>query len=184
MPYPKTIKIEQLYHGRIFDLLIEEVEDSPGNIRKREIVSHPGGSVIVPLLENGDVILVRQYRYPHKKFVLEIPAGKLEPNEAPLECAKRELSEETGYTAGKYEKLTSMLTTPGFCSEVLHIFLATDLKKSEHGQNLDEGEHNLTVEQIPFTKAIEMIVSGDITDSKTIAGILLTERKLKLLKNS
>ena len=179
MPLPKTIKSEILYHGRIIDLIIEDIEDTPGSVRRCEIVSHPGGSVIVPLLDNGDVILVRQYRYPHKKFILELPAGKLEPNEDPLVAAKRELQEETGYIADNYEKLTAMFTTPGFCSEVLHIYLATGLKISKHGQNLDEGEQSLTIEYIPFPKVIEMIVHGEIGDSKTIAGILLAERKLK-----
>jgi ADP-ribose pyrophosphatase len=183
MTHPKTIKTEQLFHGRIIDLILEEVEDPPGNIRRREIVSHPGGSVVIPLMENGDVMLVRQYRYPLKKFILEAPAGKLEPQEDPLEAAKRELQEETGYTAEKYEKLTAMYTTPGFCNEVLHIYLATGLKKSMRGQNLDEGEQSLTVELIPFSSAVEMIASGEIADSKTIAGILLTERKIKARKN-
>lgn len=182
MSSQKTIKFERLYHGSIIDLIIEDVEDASGNIRKREIVSHPGGSVVVPLRDNGDVILVRQYRYPHKKFILELPAGKLEPNEDPLEAAKRELQEETGYIADKYEKLTAMYTTPGFCNEVLHIYLATGLKKSEQGQNLDEGEQSLTVEYLPFSNVVEMIEHGEIGDSKTIAGILLTERKLR--KNS
>jgi ADP-ribose pyrophosphatase len=179
MPLPKTIKSERVYHGNIIDLIIEEVEDIPGSIRTCEVVSHPGGSVVVPLLDNGDVILVRQYRYPYKKFILELPAGKLEPKEDPLSAAKRELQEETGYTADKYEKLTAMFTTPGFCNEVLHIYLATGLKKSEHGQNLDEGEQSLTIEYIPFSTVVEMIVRGEIGDSKTIAGILLTERKIK-----
>jgi ADP-ribose pyrophosphatase len=179
MPLQKTIKSETVYHGRIIDLIIEDVEDTAGNVRKREIVSHPGGGVVVPLLDNGDVILVRQYRYPHKKFVLEVPAGKLEPNEDPLVAAKRELQEETGYTAETYEKLTTMFTTPGFCSEVLHIYLATGLKKSELGQNLDEGEQSLTVEYFPLPAVVDMIVRGEIGDSKTIAGILLTERKLQ-----
>jgi ADP-ribose pyrophosphatase len=183
MSLPRTIKSERLFHGSIFDLIIEEVEDGSGNIRRCEIVSHHGGSVIVPLLDNGDVILVRQYRYPHKNFILEIPAGKLEPNEDPLKAAQRELQEETGYTADKYEKLTAMFTTPGFCSEVLHIYLATGLKKSEHGQNLDEGEQSLTVEYIPFSTVVEMIMRGEIGDSKTIAGILLAERKLKSMDN-
>ena len=183
MNLPKTIKSERLFHGRIIDLIIEDVEDAPGRIRKREIVSHPGGSVIVPLLDNGDVILVRQYRYPHNKFILEIPAGKLEPNEDPLHAAKRELQEETGFMAEKYEKLTTMLTTPGFCSEVLHIYLASGLKKSEHGQHLDEGEQSLTVEYFPLSTVVDMIVRGEIGDSKTIAGILLAERKLKSMMN-
>jgi len=179
MSLPKTIKSERLYHGRIFDLIIEDIEETPGTIRTCEIVSHPGGAVVVPLLDNGEVILVRQYRYPHKKFIVELPAGKLEPHEDPLSAAQRELQEETGYTADRYEKLTTILTTPGFCSEVLHIYLATGLKKSEQGQNLDEGEQSLTVEYIPISTAVEMIVHGEIDDSKTIAGILLTDRKLK-----
>jgi ADP-ribose pyrophosphatase len=179
MSIPKPIKSERLYQGRIFDLVIEEVEDPPGNIRKCEIVSHNGGSVVIPLLDNGDVLFVSQYRYPFKKFVLEAPAGKLERNEDPLDCAKRELLEETGYTAEKFEKLTGIFTTPGFCNEVLHIYLATELNKSHLGQNLDEGEHSLTIHSHPLSKAIEMIEHGEITDSKTIVGILLTERKLK-----
>jgi ADP-ribose pyrophosphatase len=176
---PKTTKTERLFHGRIFDLVIEDVEEQDGNIRKCEIISHPGGGVVIPLFDNGDILLVRQYRYPFKIFVLEAPAGKLEPNEDPLDCAKRELMEETGYTAKKFMKLTAMYTTPGFCNEVLHIYLATGLKKSELGQNLDDGEQSLTVESLPMTRAIEMITNGEIVDSKTIVGILLAEQKMK-----
>ncbi|RPI02754.1 MAG: NUDIX hydrolase [Ignavibacteriae bacterium] len=183
MALPKTIKSERLYHGRIIDLIVEDVEDAPGRVRKREIVSHPGGSVIVPLFDNGQVLLVRQYRYPLQKFILEVPAGKLEPNEDPLQAARRELQEETGFTADHYEKLTAMFTTPGFCSEVLHIYLATGLKQSKEGQHLDEGEQSLTVEIFPLSTVVEMIERGEIADSKTIAGILLTERKLRLKAN-
>jgi len=178
MPLPKTIKSERLYYGRIFDLVIEEIEEQDGNIRRCEIISHPGGGVVIPLFDNGDILLVRQYRYPHKIFVLEAPAGKLEPNEDPLDCAKRELMEETGFSAEKFVKLTTMYTTPGFCNEVLHIYLATGLKKSEHGQNLDDGEQSLTVESLPLTRAIEMITKGEIMDGKTIVGILLAQRKM------
>jgi len=183
MALPKTIKSERLYHGRIFDLVIEEIEDPPGNSRTCEIVRHPGGSVIVPLLDNGEVILVRQYRYPFKKYILELPAGKLELHEDPLKAAQRELQEETGYTAEQYEKLTTIFTTPGFCNEVLHIYLATGLKKSRQGQHLDEGEQSLTVETLPLPTIVEMIVRGEMSDSKTIAGILLTEHKLKSMMN-
>lgn len=179
MPVPKTIKTEKLFHGRIFDLVIEDIEEQDGKIRKCELISGPGGGVIIPLFDNGDILLVRQYRYPHKKFVLEAPAGKLEPNEDPLDCAKRELIEETGYSAEKFVKLTAMYTTPGFCNEVLHIYLATGLNKSKHGQNLDDGEQSLTVETLPLTQAIEMIINGEIVDSKTIVGIFLAERKIK-----
>jgi ADP-ribose pyrophosphatase len=174
MQLPKTIKTERHYHGRVFDLILEEIEYSSGNRTTREIASHPGGAVVVPLLENGNIIFVRQFRYPHKQFVIELPAGKLEPNEDPLVCAKRELQEETGYHADKIEKLTAIYTTPGFCNETLHIYLATGLSKSEFGQKLEEGELSLTIETIPLTKAIEMIEQGEIVDSKTICGILLT----------
>jgi ADP-ribose pyrophosphatase len=176
---PKIIKTDRLFHGRIFDLVIEDIEEQDGKIRKCELISGPGGGVIIPLFDNGDILLVRQYRYPHKKFVLEAPAGKLEPNEDPLDCAKRELIEETGYSAEKFVKLTAMYTTPGFCDEVLHIYLATGLNKSKHGQNLDDGEQSLTVETLPLTQAIEMIINGEIVDSKTIVGIFLAERKIK-----
>ena len=178
----KTIKTEQVFHGRIFDLILEEVEDGAGARHKREIINHPGGSVVVPVFDNGDVMLVRQYRYPYKKFIIELPAGKLEPLEDPLVAAKRELQEETGYEAERYEKLTALCTTPGFCNEVLHIYLATGLKKSHRGQNLDEGEQSLTVEILPLSTVIEKIVRGEINDGKTIAGILLAERKMNSIK--
>ena len=167
----KTIRSERLYHGSIIDLIIEEVEDAHGNIRKREIVSHPGGSVIVPLLDNGNVIFVRQYRYPHKKFILEVPAGKLEPNEDPLTAAKRELQEETGYTADMYEKLTAMFTTPGFCNEVLHIFLAENLSPGNHAR--EEGEEGMEIIELSLTEAEDKIRYGEIVDAKTIAGIYM-----------
>jgi ADP-ribose pyrophosphatase len=180
----KSIKTEQLYHGRIFDLILEEVEDAAGVLHTREIIKHPGGSVVVPLFDNGDVMLVRQYRYPYKTFVVELPAGKLEPQEDPFIAAKRELQEETGYEAEHYEKLTALFTTPGFCNEVLHIYLATGLKKSRLGQHLDEGEQSLTVERLPLPTVVEKIICGEICDGKTIAGIFLAERKIKLMKNA
>jgi ADP-ribose pyrophosphatase len=183
MSNPKTVSAEHLYRGRVIDLIIEEVQEATGEIRKREIVHHNGGGVVIPLFENREILLVKQYRYPFKKFVIEAPAGKLELNEDPLVGAKRELLEETGYTAQKFEKLTAMYTTPGFCDEVLHIYLATGLQKSLHGQQLDEGEYNLTLERVPLSNAIEMIERQEIVDSKTIAGIFLTERKLKAIKN-
>jgi ADP-ribose pyrophosphatase len=179
MTAPKIIKSEKIFHGRIFDLFIEEIQEKDGSIHKSEIISHPGGGVVIPLFDDGNILLVRQYRYPHKKFILEAPAGKLEPNEDPLDCAKRELIEETGYNADKFEKLTALYTTPGFCNEIIYIYLATGLKKSSQGQNLDAGEQSLTVETLPLTRAIEMINNGEIADGKTIVGILLTEQKIK-----
>ncbi len=183
MKLPKVLKTEILYKGRVFDLLIEEIEYPSGNKGIREIAQHNGGAVVVPLLPNGNVILVNQFRAPHKQYILELPAGKLEFNEEPLKCAQRELLEETGYTAEQYIHLTSIMTTPGFCSEILHIYLATGLQKSPHGQSLEEGEQTLSLVEYPLNKALAMVEEGTIIDSKTICGLFLTERKLRTFQN-
>ncbi len=174
----KILKSERKHDGKVFDLIVDEIEYASGNRAVREVADHPGGAVAVPLLDDGTIILVRQFRYPMKQFLVELPAGKLSPGEDPMVCAARELEEETGYTASKLTKLTAIFTTPGFCNELLHIYLAQDLKQSPRGQRLEEGELSLTVERLPFEKAIAMIESGEIVDSKTICGILLAERIL------
>jgi ADP-ribose pyrophosphatase len=175
MPNIKTLKSEKRYSGTVFNLIVDEVEYISGTRGVREVAEHPGGAVVVPLLDDGTVLLVHQYRYPLKKELL--PAGKLDPGEDPRVCAERELEEETGYTAGSLRKLTAIYTSPGFCSEQLHIFLATGLKKSSRGQQLEEGESDLTIRQLPFDEAVNMIEQGDIVDGKTICGILLTDRQ-------
>jgi ADP-ribose pyrophosphatase len=175
MPHIKTLKSEKRYSGTVFNLIVDEVEYISGNRGVREVAEHPGGAVVVPLLDDGTILLVHQYRYPLKKELLELPAGKLDPGEDPQVCAARELEEETGYTAGSLKKLTAIYTTPGFCNEQLHIFLATGLKKSSHGQQLEEGESDLTIRQLPFEEAVKMVEQGDIVDGKTICGILLTD---------
>jgi len=175
MPHIKTLKSEKRYSGTVFNLIVDEVEYISGTRGLREVAEHPGGAVVVPLLDDGTVLLVHQYRYPLKKELFELPAGKLDPGEDPQVCAARELEEETGYTAGSLKKLTAIYTSPGFCSEQLHIFLATGLKKSSRGQQLEEGESDLTIRQLPFDEALNMIEQGDIVDGKTICGILLTD---------
>ena len=179
MPNFKTLKSEKKHAGKVFNLIVDEIEYPSGNRAIREIADHPGGAVAVPVLDDGSLLLVRQFRYPLKDYTLELPAGKLSPGEDPMVCAERELKEETGYTAEKLTKLTAIYTTPGFCNERLHIYLAQRLKKSPTGQQLEEGELDLTVEQLPFSKAVAMIESGEIVDSKTICGILLAEKVLK-----
>ncbi len=174
----KVLKSERKHDGKVFNLIVDEIEYASGNRAVREIADHPGGAVAVPVLDDGSLLLVRQFRYPIKQFLLELPAGKLGPGEDPMVCAARELEEETGYTANELTKLTAIYTTPGFCNELLHIYLARDLKKSPTGQRLEEGELGLTVERMPFQQAIGMIQRGKITDSKTICGILLAERSL------
>lgn len=179
MPDLKILKSEKLYAGKVFNLIVDQVEYSSGHRAVREVAEHPGGAVAVAISDNGDVLLVRQFRYPIKAFLYELPAGKLNAGEDPLVCAARELEEETGYAAARWEKLTAIYTTPGFCTEQLHIFLASNLQRSSRGPALEEGEEHLTVVSIPFMKAIEMIESGEIVDGKTICGLLLAERQLK-----
>jgi ADP-ribose pyrophosphatase len=178
MQHFKLVKSERKHAGKVFNLIIEEIEYPSGNRAIREIADHPGGAVAVPILDDGSLVLVRQYRHPLKDYSLELPAGKLDPGEDPMVCAGRELEEETGYSATKLTKLTAILTTPGFCNERLHIYLAEGLKQSPDGQQLEEGERSLSVEKTPFQQAIRMIERGEIVDSKTICGILLAERVL------
>ncbi|MBI3578301.1 MAG: NUDIX hydrolase [Ignavibacteriales bacterium] len=182
MPNLKILKSEQRYAGKVFNLIIDEVEYPSGNKGVREVAQHPGGAVAVPLLDDGTIVLVRQFRYPMKQYLYELPAGKLNIGEDPKLCAARELEEETGYIAGSLKKLTSIYTTPGFCNEQLHIFLATELHQSPHGQRLEEGELDLTIEKIPFQQAVAMIGREEIVDSKTICGILLTEKMIQKME--
>jgi ADP-ribose pyrophosphatase len=180
MSNPKVLRSEKKYAGKVFDLIVDEIEYPSGNKSIREVASHPGGAVIVPVLPGNEIVLVRQFRYPVQRMVYELPAGKLNPGEDPAVCARRELEEETGYTARHWRPLTAIYTTPGFCNELLHLYLATDLRKSERGQQLEEGEASLTVETIPLPRVIGMIEQGEIVDAKTICGVLLTERIMRM----
>lgn len=179
MNHIKTLKSEKRYAGKVFSLVVDEVEYLSGRHGVREVAEHPGGAVVVPLLNDGSVLLVQQFRYPIKKELLELPAGKLDPGEDPQVCATRELEEETGYLAGSIRKLTAIYTTPGFCNEQLHIYLATGLTKSPHGQRLEEGELDLVVKRLPLQKIVTMIEQGEIVDGKTICGIMMTAHQLR-----
>ena len=179
MPNFKVLKREKKYQGRIIDLTVDEIQYNSGNASIREVVEHPGGAVVLCMGEQKEIVLIKQYRHPFGREVIELPAGKLEKNEDPLQCAQRELQEETGFAARNWRKLTSIMTTPGFCNEVLHIYLATDTYKSEKGQALEEGETTLHVFRVPADQAIEMIKNGEIVDAKTIIGILMGINELK-----
>ncbi len=179
IPNLKILKSEKLHKGKVFNLIVDEIEYPSGNRGVREVAEHPGGAVAVPLLDGHSLILVKQFRYPMKQYLYELPAGKLGPGEDPKVCAARELEEETGYIAGSLKKLTAIYTSPGFCTELLHLFLATDLRRSSSGQKLEEGEEHLTVEVVSLRDAVGMIERGEIVDGKTICGILLAERALK-----
>lgn len=175
----RTISSMEIFKGVLLHVLKDEVELENGVHSTREFVLHPGAVAIVPITEDGKVVLVEQYRYPIKQKLLEIPAGKLDkPGEDPLECAKRELEEETGYTASDYIYLGCIHTTPGFSNEVIHIYLARKLEKGR--MNPDEDEI-LKVHVEDFQEVLKKCISGEITDAKTLAGIF---RAYFFLKNS
>jgi ADP-ribose pyrophosphatase len=171
------LKREKKYHGKIIDLTVDHLQYPSGTTTVREIIEHPGGAVILCLFGNDDILLIRQYRHPFGHDVIELPAGKLDAGEDPLLCAQRELREETGFAARHWEKLTALYATPGFCNEILHVYLARDPYEHEQGQALEEGEASIRILRVPFSEAISMIERQEIVDGKTIAGILLGARK-------
>ena len=174
--FEEKIDGKKVFQGRVFSVDVDTVRLSDGEIRPREVVVHRGGVGIVPVTDDGEVLMVRQFRYPVGEELLEIPAGKIEEGEIPEECAKRELSEETGCTAGKWVDLGKMYPTPGYCGEVLHIFLATDLTYGK--MHLDEGEL-LSVSRIPLETLYEMIRENKLPDAKSVFGILKTKTILQ-----
>lgn len=165
----KEIKRELKYTGRIFNIEKYDVELEDGAKTVREVVVHHGGACIVAVDENDDLLMVRQFRFPAGRELLEIPAGKLEKGEDPMDAAFRELEEETGYRAESLELLSAMLPTPAYDTEVLYIYLAGRLVPSV--QHLDENEH-LSVVRISFDEALAMVCAGEIPDAKTQVGIL------------
>ena len=171
----KTLSSEQKFDGKIVKLYVDSVELEDGKKSFREVIKHPGGVCVLPMDEEGNVLFVRQFRYPHKKVLLEIPAGKLEYGENPSECGIRELKEETGCTCDRYEYLGSLIPTPAYCGEVIHMYLARGLHYGE--QKLDSGEF-LDIEKIPLDRAVEMIMNNEIADSKTQIAVLKTRLKL------
>jgi ADP-ribose pyrophosphatase len=159
---------KQIYKGRIVDLRLEEVTLPNDSVITLEVIHHPGAAAIVAVDEDDHVFLVRQYRHAAGGFIWEIPAGTLRAGERPEDCAARELIEEAGVAAGEIVRLGSILTTPGFCNERIHLFLARRLRPAT--QKLDDDEV-LTVTRKPLREALGMIRSGDIVDAKSIAGL-------------
>lgn len=157
-----------IYNGKVVTLNVDTVTLPNGVIVDLEMVRHPGAAAMVPLKDDGTVVLIRQFRHAAGGFIYEIPAGKLSPGEAPLACAARELEEEIGYRAGSFELLSSIFTAPGFTDEVIHIYKATSLTKGR--QQLDRDEV-LEIIEMPLEAAIAMIQSGAIRDAKTIVGL-------------
>ncbi len=165
----KTLSKEYKYNGRIINLRVDKVELINSRTSTREVVEHNGGVSVVAITDDNEILLVNQYRYPYSEVVTEIPAGKREKGEDTLECAKRELKEETGATAKKWSYLGEVYPTPAYCEEILYIYLAQDLSFGE--QNLDENEF-LEVIKMPIEQAKKLSLSGELKDSKTLVGIL------------
>lgn len=167
----EKIRSESIYDGKLLHVRCDTVCLPNGNTATREWVLHPGASAVLPITEEGDVLLVRQYRYPIGEITLEIPAGKLDtPDEDPLECAKRELSEETGYSAASYEKLTTLATTVGFSNEKIHIYIARGLQAGKQHTDDDEFIH---VVKMSLQEALSLVYDGTISDGKSIIAILM-----------
>lgn len=168
----KQLSREMKFDGRVVKLYVDQVELDNGTRTFREVIEHPGGVCVLPIDENGDVYMVKQFRYPFMKALYELPAGKLEFGENHRECGIRELKEETGATADSFEYLGCIYPTVAYDTEIIHMYLARGLHFGE--QHLDEGEF-LDVIKLPFEKVVEMALNGELPDAKTQAAVLKTK---------
>lgn len=168
---------EQIYEGRVVNLIVEDVVLPNGQTTRLEFMTHPGASAVVPFHQDGTVTILRQYRHAVGRWIWEIPAGKLDkPGENPLECAKRELAEEAGLAAEDWVKLGSILTTPGFCDEIIHLYLARDLSQvSQH----HEADEVIEVHRMELEDAVSRIPTEEIQDTKTVGALLAASRFLR-----
>lgn len=165
----ERLSSERVFAGRVFALDSERVRFPNGHEGQIDVIHHPGATCMVALSDDGDVLLVRQFRYCTGAWMLEVPAGTLRPGERLEDCAHRELEEESGYRAERLQPLGVIWTTPGFTDERIWLYLATGLSAS--AQNLDDDEA-LTVERVPFQDAVRMAESGEISDAKSICALL------------
>jgi ADP-ribose pyrophosphatase len=166
---PQILDSKRIFKGRVFEVTVDTIREGDKTY-ERETVHHPGSAVIVPIFDDGTLALVRQYRHPTVRYLLEVPAGTLKHGEVPEEGAARELEEELGVTAESLEKLAEFFVTPGFCEEKMWLYLATGLIATE--QRLEDDEI-IEVVRVPFGQALGMITTGEIEDAKTIIGIML-----------
>jgi len=166
---PKILDSQKIFDGRVFKVTVDTVREGELTYQ-REVVHHHGSAVILPVHDDGTVVLVRQYRHPAVRYLLEVPAGTLNDGERPEMGAARELEEELGLIAGRMEKLSEFFVSPGFLEEKMWVYLATEL--AEGKQRLDEDEL-LDIVRLPISDALEMISSGEIQDAKTIISLML-----------
>lgn len=170
MSDPELVSSRSVYEGRRIDLFLDEVRLPNGHTVTLELIRHPGAAAVVPLDQDGNVVLVRQYRHATGSFLLEVPAGTLDhPGEPPEDCARREVQEETGYLAGRLESLGWIWTTPGFTNEKIWLYLALDLAPTRADLQPDEA---LIVESLPLSEAVRRAVSGEIADGKSVCALL------------
>lgn len=165
----------EIYQGRVIHVVVADVRLPNGAPGRRELVRHPGAVAIVALDDAEHVLLVRQFRFAAGRVLSEIPAGTLNPGEDPLLCAERELQEETGYAPGRLQPLGGIFVAPGYTTEFIHLFLATDLRESR--LEMDDDEF-ISLDRVPLAEALAMIDRGEIIDGKSIAGLLKVARSL------
>lgn len=173
--FEKTLATKEIFKGKVFTVHVDDIELPDGSKSFREIVEHSGGVCVAAITDDNEMFFVRQFRYPYKRVLLELPAGKLEKGEDPLEAGKRELREECGVTAETIISMGTVYPTVAYCSEIIYLYAAKGLKSTS--QELDEGEF-LSVEKIKIADAVDMVMKGEISDSKTVA-LILKVNKLK-----
>jgi ADP-ribose pyrophosphatase len=173
--HEKITHTEPIYSGRVVKLVVHDVELPDGKPSKRELIQHPGAVAIVALDPDQNVLLVRQYRIAADRVLVEIPAGTLNPGEDPETCAVRELQEETGYRPGQIEKIGGIFVAPGYTTEFIHLYMASDLSESRLAHDDDEF---LEADRVPLAEALKLIERGDIIDGKSISALLLVARRL------
>ncbi len=169
----RVVSSREIHRGRVVHLFVETITLPNGHTTALEVIKHPGAAAVVPFLDPDTILLVRQYRHAVGGYLLEIPAGKLDAGEAPEHCAARETEEETGYRAGRLEKLGAILTTPGFTDEIIHLYAGYDLVATTSALEADE---DLSVLPMPFADALSRVDQGKITDAKTMSALMLAAR--------
>ncbi len=169
----RLIGSRRVFEGRLISVRVDEVELADGTRTTREVVSHPGAVAVVPMLEDGRVVMIRQYRHAAGRVLWELPAGTLEEGEGPEECARRELAEEVGYEAGKLRLLFSTYLSPGYSSELIHVFVASELRETPARA---ESEERIETVRLSLEEAMAMIERGEVQNAAAICGLLAAAR--------